>query len=97
MEELMEYFRKSGRQFGNPEVIELEKPAAFDLRWNSNPPLSLRWTWADPYAVRCGNSVVRYTLIEMVWRLTRWQQYPPIKAFPSIRRQKLYGEIYAAF
>lgn len=29
---------------------------------------------------RCGNSVVRYTLIEMVWRLTRWQpDYPPIK------------------
>src|SRR5712672_4290298 len=29
---------------------------------------------------RCGNSVVRYTLIEMVWRMTRWQpDYPPIK------------------
>lgn len=29
---------------------------------------------------RCGNSVVRYTLIEMVWRLIRWQpDYPPIK------------------
>ena len=27
---------------------------------------------------RCGNSVVRYTLIEMVWRMTRWQpDYPP--------------------
>jgi transposase len=29
---------------------------------------------------RCGNSVVRYLLIEMVWRLLRWQpDYPPIK------------------
>jgi transposase len=29
---------------------------------------------------RCGNSVVRYTLIEMVWRMMRWQpEYPPIK------------------
>jgi transposase len=29
---------------------------------------------------RCGNSVVRYTLIETVWRMTRWQpDYPPIK------------------
>jgi transposase len=29
---------------------------------------------------RCGNSVVRYTLIEMAWRLVRWQpQYPPIQ------------------
>jgi transposase len=29
---------------------------------------------------RCGNSVVRYTLIEMVWRMVRWQpDYPPIK------------------
>ena len=29
---------------------------------------------------RCGNSVVRYTLIEMVWRMLRWQpDYPPLK------------------
>jgi hypothetical protein len=52
MEELMKYFRTSGEEFGNPEVIELEKPAAFDLRWDANPPLTLRWTWADAYAVR---------------------------------------------
>src|SRR6266446_1903108 len=24
---------------------------------------------------RCGNSIVRYTLIEMVWRLMRWQTF----------------------
>jgi transposase len=29
---------------------------------------------------RCGNSVVRYTLIEMAWRFLRWQpQYRPIQ------------------
>jgi transposase len=29
---------------------------------------------------RCGNSVVRYTLIEMAWRFLRWQpDYPPLK------------------
>ena len=29
---------------------------------------------------RCGNTIVRYTLIEMVWRLIRWQpDYPRIK------------------
>src|SRR5258708_9578160 len=29
---------------------------------------------------RCGNTIVRYTLIEMVWCLIRWQpDYPPIK------------------
>jgi len=29
---------------------------------------------------RCGNSVVRYTFIEMAWRFLRWQpQYPPIQ------------------
>jgi transposase len=34
---------------------------------------------------RCGNSVVRYTLIEMVWRMTRWQpDYPPIKKLRSM-------------
>jgi hypothetical protein len=52
MEKLMEYFRKSAKKFGNPKVIELEKPAAFDLRWDSKPPLILRWTWSDPYSVR---------------------------------------------
>lgn len=48
MEELMKYFRDSGEKFGNPEVIDLEKPAAFDLRWDANPPLTLRWTWSEP-------------------------------------------------
>jgi transposase len=34
---------------------------------------------------RCGNSVVRYTLIEMVWRMLRWQpDYPPIKKLRSM-------------
>jgi len=34
---------------------------------------------------RCGNSVVRYTLIEMVWRMTRWQpDYPPIKKLRTV-------------
>jgi hypothetical protein len=51
MEKLMEYFRKSGKKFGNPKVIELVESAAFDLRWDSKPPLILRWTWSDPYGV----------------------------------------------
>jgi transposase len=34
---------------------------------------------------RCGNSVVRYTLIEMVWRMLRWQpDYPPIKKLRTV-------------
>src|SRR5260370_33024106 len=38
---------------------------------------------------RCGNSVVRYTLIETVWRMTRWQlDYPPIKKLRSLIRQR---------
>jgi hypothetical protein len=52
MDKLMEYFRNSGEKFGNPKVVELDKPAVFDLRWDANPPLTLRWTWADPGAVR---------------------------------------------
>jgi len=52
MEELMKYFRNSGEEYGNPQVIELDKPAAFDLRWDAKPPLTLRWTWSDPWAVR---------------------------------------------
>jgi transposase len=28
---------------------------------------------------RCGNSLVRYILIEMAWRILRWQpNYPPL-------------------
>jgi hypothetical protein len=52
MEKLMEYFRTSAKKFGNPKVIELEKPAGFDLRWDAKPPLTLRWTWSDPCGVR---------------------------------------------
>jgi hypothetical protein len=52
MGKLIEYFQKSGQKFGNPKVIELEKVAAFDLRWDANPPLTLRWNWADPGALR---------------------------------------------
>ena len=37
---------------------------------------------------RCGNPVVRYTLVEMTWRLLRWQpDYPPI--------QKLRGAMHS--
>lgn len=54
MEKLMEYFRKSAKKFGNLKVIELERPAAFDLHWDSKPPLTLRWTWSDPYGVHTG-------------------------------------------
>jgi transposase len=29
---------------------------------------------------RCGNRIVRWTLVEMVWRLLKWQpQYPPVR------------------
>ena len=42
---------------------------------------------------RCGNSVVRYTLIEMAWRFLRWQpDYPPLKklrkAFATSKRAR---------
>src|SRR5262249_46038931 len=52
MEKLMQYFRKSAKKFGNLKVIELETPAAFDLHWDSKPPLTLRWTWSDPNGAR---------------------------------------------
>jgi transposase len=36
---------------------------------------------------RCGNPVVRYMLVEMTWRLVRWQpDYPPIQ---KLRRAML--------
>jgi transposase len=41
---------------------------------------------------RCGNSVVRYTLIEMTWRMLRWQpDYPPVQKLrrsPSKRAKR---------
>ena len=38
---------------------------------------------------RCGNPVVRYTLVEMTWRLLRYQpDYPPIKKLRSAALSK---------
>jgi hypothetical protein len=52
MERLIEYFRKTGKDFGNPTIRVLPDNLAFDLRWEAKPPLTLRWTWADPGALR---------------------------------------------
>lgn len=36
---------------------------------------------------RCGNSVVRYTLIEMAWRMLRWQpEYRPLQKLRAALR-----------
>jgi transposase len=46
---------------------------------------------------RCGNSVVRYTLIEMVWRMTRWQpDYPPIKKLRSMMSKRAKRRLVVA-
>jgi hypothetical protein len=52
MAEPVEYFEKSGHLFGNPKIHKLENRGFFDLIWESNPPLRLRWTWEDPFSVR---------------------------------------------
>ncbi len=55
MRELFDYFQSSKEKFGNPDVVLVGPPnqadkEIFDLRWN--PDLWLRWTWADPGALR---------------------------------------------
>jgi hypothetical protein len=50
--ELIEYFEKHGHRFGNPKIHKLENRDFFDLIWEKDPPLRLRWTWEDPFSVR---------------------------------------------
>jgi len=46
---------------------------------------------------RCGNSVVRYLLIEMVWRLLRWQpDYPPIKKLRTMASKRAKRRLVVA-
>jgi transposase len=46
---------------------------------------------------RCGNSVVRYLLIEMVWRLLRWQpDYPPIKKLRTMASKRARRRLVVA-
>jgi hypothetical protein len=52
MEKLIEYFRRTGENFGNPTIQVLQDNLAFDLSWEAKPPLTLRWTWADPQSLR---------------------------------------------
>jgi hypothetical protein len=52
MEKLIEFFQKSAQNFGNPTVRKLENSKGFDLLWDANPPLTLRWMWDDPAALR---------------------------------------------
>jgi Fic family protein len=52
MEQLKDFFRKSSDRFGNPEIIQVGKSETFDLVWDSEPPLRMRWTWDDPMGAR---------------------------------------------
>ena len=52
MAELIEYFEKHSQRFGNPKIHKLEDSGFFDLIWEGQYPLRLRWTWEDPYSVR---------------------------------------------
>jgi transposase len=46
---------------------------------------------------RCGNPMVRYTLIEMVWRLLRWQpDYPPLQRLRRSTSKRAKGRLAVA-
>jgi transposase len=46
---------------------------------------------------RCGNSVVRYILIEMMWRMLRWQpEYPPIQKLRKTRSRRAKRQLVVA-
>jgi hypothetical protein len=45
MEELLRFFQGNREQFGNPEINALNE--AFDLTWNGDHKLALRWSWQD--------------------------------------------------
>lgn len=45
MPELIRYFQQHQEQFGNPEITEGNR--VFDLTWNADHKLALRWSWQD--------------------------------------------------
>jgi hypothetical protein len=50
MGELINYFQENRDQFGNPEINALNE--AFDLTWNSEHKIGLRWSWQDILSIR---------------------------------------------
>ena len=45
MPELLRYFQQNKENFGNPKIDTLNR--AFDLTWEGEPNLSLRWSWQE--------------------------------------------------
>jgi hypothetical protein len=45
MAELQRYFRQNREKFGSPKINTLDK--VLDLTWESEPKLSLRWSWQE--------------------------------------------------
>jgi hypothetical protein len=45
MPELLRYFEQNSEDFGNPKIDTLDR--AFDLTWESEPKISLRWSWRE--------------------------------------------------
>jgi hypothetical protein len=45
MPELLRYFEESRETFGRPKIDTLDR--AFDLTWESEPKISLRWSWRE--------------------------------------------------
>jgi hypothetical protein len=45
MGELLRYFQENKEQFGDPEISPIKK--AFDLTWEAEHKLALRWSWQD--------------------------------------------------
>ena len=50
MGELIIYFQENKEHFGNPEINVLNE--AFDLTWNSEHKIALRWSWQDILSIR---------------------------------------------
>jgi hypothetical protein len=50
MRELLRYFQQNRGKFGNPKIKALNR--AFDLTWDNEPEIALRWSWQEIVNIR---------------------------------------------
>lgn len=65
MNKLLLYFQDNRDRFGNPEITPLKE--AFDLTWNCEHKIALRWSWLDASGVRLNREDDSLLYCCLVW------------------------------
>jgi hypothetical protein len=65
MPELVHYFKQNRDNFGNPKISTRER--AFDLTWESEPKIALRWSWQKIVNIRLYPEDQGLILCALLW------------------------------